>query len=235
MKTACRWAAWLAIAGGMQGAAAATVYQEEWNAAGSGAHFWNYWTTTDVTMAWHASGGRADSGYVSAPLAACSNWLGNSHWPAYTFTDRDPTQNIDLVAGSVVSVFARMTDPDALNGGTLHFFVGEWLSESNYVFYRRNATVAVGTNDWNAFSVFVAGADADWTLVDQVGNTKNPTDLYSNPQQYGFVVSGSSSQPSGDLAFDSFAVVPEPGSLALAAGGAILFAAWRRWRRTRLA
>jgi hypothetical protein len=221
----------LVVAGLARIAAGAAVYEEEWNASGNGAHRWNYWTTGDVAMAWQATGGRADSGHVSAPLAACSNWLNDSRWPAYTFADRDATQNIDLVSGSALSVYARMADPATLNGGSLHFFIGEWLSQSNYVFYQHNAVVTVATNDWSVRSSWTAGTDLDWTLVDRAGSTKNPTDLYANPQQYGFVIRGSAGQPTGSLGLDSFAVIPEPATLALAAGGAMLFAVYRRRRR----
>lgn len=197
-------------------------YIEEWNRESAGNHHWDYWTTSNISMGWRATGGEQDSGYVSAPLGACSNWL-TAYWPAYLEMDKAPEQELVLTPNSSLSVTLNDLNSAILNGGAARLFIGEWIDGSNWVFFSHNTALTVNHTNWLTPSQLLMGGNDSWSVISQTGNVKNATDLYNHPQQYGFVVLGGNSQPIGELGFDSFQLIPEPQTLALLSVGLLIF------------
>jgi hypothetical protein len=94
-----------------------------------------------------------------------------------------------------------------------------------------SATIAVGRNAWETTD-FAVGDDSGWSvIIESFGNLKTPSDLYLNPQQWGFVLDHESLPEGIELGFDQLETVPEPSGLALfsaAVLGAVLFVRGRR-------
>jgi len=97
----------------------------------------------------------------------------------------------------------------------LYFWVGEWVDDHHCFYFFSNKTVDVGA-DWGQTILNLTTNQKDWGTLSQSNTTKIARDLFGEPQQYGFVVIGSSSSPSGTVGFDKFEAIPEPSALLLA-------------------
>jgi len=115
-----------------------------------------------------------------------------------------------------------------LQGGQLRFWIGEWSDPDGegplgplYSFYYYNAKALAVADGWNLRSVKVTPDDGAWTEISD-NQDKSAADLFVNPQQWGIGLVGATAAPTGLLGFDEFAtIVPEPGTLALAALAAL--------------
>ncbi len=225
------------------------VFAEDWDNSTNRNHDWQYWVVGANTgtrpgvlgqnkdMIWSATGGVSDSGYVKSPGM---EWfeLWDRLWPAY-MAPPDRVDDVSLASQFVsVSVHdfgtvALLPTPIEL---PLHLFVGEWiengagLEDDTYVFFQHNAAITVGNNKW-AQTTFAVGDDSNWTeIISSPGNTKVPSDLYTNPQQWGFVLNTPSVPDSIVLGFDRLRTVPEPSGFVLLAL-AMVASGWYGWRR----
>jgi len=251
----------LTIALAVSAAAGDSYDEEFWNDPVKQHNKWTYWDTDYLgpggeekkdhhnPMVWFATDGVANSGYVRTPLGEMDPaFVHNAaaYWPAYPGDDVvTGFPDIDLsFPGAAISVFIKGSDSllgqvgsFSLAGGDVRFFVGYWLDhdpdtsdDDEQAFYCTEGTFAVGDDVWERSTV-ILGGDDDWLMIVKENSTKTPTQLYSNPQQWGFVIwpvtLGDS--PSGLLGFDNFRVIPEPGTLGLLALGG--WAVCRRKRR----
>lgn len=196
-------------------------YIENWNDSGATNNHWSWFDgAADQPLAWSETGGYDDSGYVESDLGSLERWPNtNAYWTSYLITNSMlPGQHVDL---NNATVRVRINDLGSadFNGGELYFFVGEWYSESDLRFYYRNLALTPDAGSWDTPISFSIGTDADWGAIVEIGADRDPSDLFLNPQQYGFVLfdaEGASGDPSGSLGFDAFAiVVPEPGVASL--------------------
>jgi len=88
-------------------------------------------------------------------------------------------------------------------------------ADDTYVFFQHNATITVGDNVW-ARTEFDIGGDDNWSVIlANPGNTTTPSDLYIDPQQWGFVLDHDFLPEGVQLGFDQLEVVPEPSGLVL--------------------
>ena len=192
-------------------------YVQTWDAGGGD---WQYWIEdlTDIVRGgrnepvdWSPTGGYGDSGYISTPLEELFVTF-DSFWPAY-MAPPDPVDSVDL-AGKTVRIRVNDSGASSLPEDSLRLFIGEWISETDYVFFAHNTPVTIG-NDWNALSSFDVGDDSNWTEIARVGSPKAPSNLYLDPQQWGFTLVGLdgagplAGPPSGTLAFDELQIVNE--------------------------
>ena len=188
-------------------------YTEPWDA---NSHNWNYWDGSypEDAMLYVAGGGAGGptDGYVKAPL----DLLQPEHspdvlWPAYTAQGgRDPEQNLDLNNYPIIKVKIRALATADLAEGFVCFFIGKWVDDFNYVFWYYNSPLPVNPNNWHISGNIDVSQDK-WTEIVRVGmGGVTPQSIYSNPQQYGFVIVGHAYQPSGELRFDDFANTPKP-------------------------
>jgi len=236
----------LGIVGGLlvwSSGSASAGYFEQWNDDAAMNHNWKYWVEPDgVAALWNASGGVADSGHIVSPLGALALWgSSDAYWPIYTMEgERELTQGINLVENpSLTSVLSAGGLTVSLGGGTLHYFIGEWLvtgpdpGDYSAVFYRTKASLTLNAAGWDVPSAISVAQDADWELMFSKDSLKKATDLFLNPQQYGLVVVGGTMAPSGDLLVDNFGVIPEPVAGGGAAFGLALWAFWRARIRPR--
>lgn len=190
------------------------AYIERWEGTVTSNHCWRSWAevpgwTGSVHMIHHPFGGLNNSDYVRSPgLDSLEPWIG-CYWPAYT-EDTDPTnklrevsQEVHLDVDSVVYVHCRtLSSTDTLYGGSVYFFVGEWSTNGSTAFYRHSAQVTVNTNNWAVRSV-IDLSQGTWLTITNISG--RPVDqVYTNPQQYGFVIVGATNQPGGELGFDGF-------------------------------
>jgi len=167
-----------------------------------------------------------------------------AHWPAY-LTDQTadhfevPHREIDLSIDNAhisLAVKDRGTAvPVDLEGGKLHFFIGHWWVNNEAdpaddqwtFFYNANGDYGFNSTDWTVTTVPVGAGKDDWPVISQsgIGNT-NPLppvseawELFVSPQQWGVVIYDPAStvldQPSGELGFDNFSIIPEPSTMAL--------------------
>ncbi len=231
--------------------AQAEVFVEDWDDPSNENHDWKYWvagSNTDTRpavdgqnqdMNWSATGGVSDSGYVWSPG---SEWFPtwDRLWPAY-MAPPDPVAAINL-AGQTLSIsvndFGTVAALPTQLEVPLHLFIGEWnvnstgSEDDEYVFFQHNATITVGNDEW-AHTSFEVGDDGNWSdILRSDGNTKTPSDLYADPQQWGFVIDLASVPSSIRLGFDGLGAVPEPSGFVLMSLALIGAALWG-WRRRR--
>ncbi len=187
--------------------AQAEVFVEDWDDAAAQHHDWQYWVAGSNTgtrptvdgqnqdMNWSATGGVSDSGYVWSPGGEWLETWGRL-WPAY-MAPPDPVASVNLANqtlsinvndfGAVAALPTQITLP-------LHLFIGELiangsgLADDEYVFFQHSATITVGNDEW-AHTSLAIGEDGNWSdIFRSTGNTKTPSDLYADPQQWGFVI-----------------------------------------------
>lgn len=151
----------------------------------------------------------------------------------------------------------QLSQPVNLAGGKIYFFVGEWWSndlqdpndDAFIFFYNSNGAFNVTGNDWTTTSVPVGNGSAlagDWKIIASsagLDGYENPpedgdeaVDHFYSPQQWGFTIFNGTAtvRPviSGELGFDDFAIVPEPGTLTLLTLALITLGLFS-WRRRR--
>ncbi len=233
------------------------AYDETWDNPGLENNEWAYWDLQYGTvphchnpMNHFAGGGVNGSGQVQAPLAEMDPAEFHSYWafwPAYPGENfaTQPFPDIDLsIPGAAISVYVMglhnpIDPPVSLAGGQLRFFIGYWdgkdteeTDDDEQAFFCTDGTFDVGDNGWIETTV-VLGDNDDWMTIvkeEDPPHDTQPTDLYVNPQQWGFTIFPVPplSQPSGgSLCFDEFHLIPEPSVLALVVLGALT----RRRRR----
>lgn len=239
--------------------AAANYTDENWNHAGAGNNLWSLWDTSfngggspndhNRPLAYLTSGGYANSGHVRSDLRLCTvameHQTARAYWPAYPGEDEVPHfPPIDLnVPNAAISIMINDVGPTPANlgGGAVHFFIGyydgkgtEQTDDDEQAFFCTKGAFAIHPGSWQS-SVVALGGDSDWyTIVidEQPGPATTPTDLYTNPQQWGFVIyqTAVGAQPTGLLGWDEFHLIPEPLSITvLAVGG------WALLRRRQVA
>ncbi len=173
-------------------------------------------------MVWLATGGMGNSGYVRAPL----NALGSANsdeafWPAYLYSELGDNQEIDLtVSDAVIKVYASgvsMLVPMNLQGGRLHFFIGQWLpgispgpEDDTWSYFNNLTPATIDDHGWSVESSITVGNDSNWGTIASNDPSVGPSDLYYHPEQWGFVIFPASGILSGELALDSFRIVSEP-------------------------
>ncbi len=207
----------------LHAAAAPGAYLETWDDEARTNHNWRFWAwgsgwTGGVNMVYNRFGGIGNLNYVRTwPLESAEPWLG-VYWPAYTEDTnptnrlRDPAQDLQLDKDSIIRVYCRTLSPtDTLFNGAVYFFVGEWMTNGNMAFYRHSTPVTVNTNDWDVRST-IDLRQGSWVTISNV-NGRPVEQVYTNPQQYGFVIVGATSCPAGQLGFDNFSSLA--GSLVL--------------------
>jgi hypothetical protein len=220
--------------------AVAEYHQELWDDPGKANNHWSYYDTDapephDVDMDWHASGGVGSSGYVSTPL----DHLDPAHhpqafWPAYLYRGLGENQEIDLgIANAAIKVYASDVSttgitPLNLQGGSLYFFIGQYLAgipddpaDDKWSFFYHTMPVTINQGDWEAESTLTVGDDANWGVIADTDPDVSPSDLFYHPQQWGFCVFEAEAAPSGVLAVDSFQIVPEPSVLVFLGMGIV--------------
>jgi hypothetical protein len=235
----------LALVGPVAGVLALATFQapaaglETWDDPGEQNHGWSYWGTPapakDYPTAWSATGGVGNSGHISTSLPALVQTQ-NAYWPAYWVNGPtpDPADQIDLTLDPWVRI-SLWTDPGtSLEGGAIRFFIGEWVSAGNQVFYASTQPLAAGSSGWVGNEVWVGNPDPSaWIEVFRVGSTRQAADLFTAPQQYGFGLVGVTQPASlaGTLRLDNFEVIPEAPAAGVAALGLLgLAVGWRNRR-----
>jgi hypothetical protein len=218
---------------------------ERWNDPIRREHNWDYWDMIhDPTgahpkedMFWVPRGGLADSGYVWSPLGDLEPYHSpQAYWPAYLTSRIAPLQRIDLTQpGAEIRVYASDISAHGaidLQGGRLHLFIGEWISETDWRFFYNRTPLVINDHHWSTESVVPVGGDADWGLIaGSIGGTAGGASaLFHHPEQWGFTIFAADSTPAGTLALDAFRIVPEPSALTLAAWPALVLLG-RRLRR----
>lgn len=210
--------------------AAADYDAEFWDDPAQENHNWSYLTDpapTDADMIWLSTGGVANSGHVRSPLNALVPYHNDeAYWPAYLYRGLGENQEIDVsIPDAAVKIYARavaLTAPMNLEGGALHFFIGQWVhgnpdtpDDDTYSFFYNLKEVTINDHAWTIESSLPVGTDADWGVIASNDPAVAPSDLFYHPQQWGFTIFPASSTPAGLLALDSFRVVPEPSTLLL--------------------
>lgn len=234
----------------------ADVFVEDWNDSLLTNNDWQYWVDSVGTtstrpadagenrdMKWSRSGGVNNSGYVWSPGNELhKTW--NRYWPAY-MAPPDSVASINL-ENQVLSI--NVNDLGTLgSGGTisLHFFIGEWNAvggagpeDDTFVFYQHETALTIGQNTW-AQTTFAIGDDSQWSeIIKSNNNATKPSDLYENPQQWGFVIDLSTGPadtlPADSLfGFDGLRAVPEPTALVYWVLAGLLGFCVRRWTALR--
>ena len=224
------------VAAGLLAAPVVAGYEEHWDAGDS--RNWQYWAlagtppTEQGLPMWVSLGGGHIGGYVRTPMDVLApEHADNALWPAFTVEwDRDASQNLDLNVDPIVQISMKALPRADLQGATLGFFIGYWSTDDDWAFYRHDTPVAVG-DDWVRTTIDVR--TGGWLPIAKgTAPTQGPSDIYDNPQQYGFVLVDWAAQPTGQLGFDEFANIPEPATVAVLALGATALLSRRRVRGT---
>ncbi|HOW97874.1 MAG TPA: PEP-CTERM sorting domain-containing protein [Kiritimatiellia bacterium] len=218
--------------------AAVTNYVETFNDTGDQEHHWMYWgqptgggEVADQSVVWMANGGAGGTPRVTVDMENL-DYNANGYWLHYLNSPdvggtRTTDQELNFNDHIVTAAFNSHNIADPFNGGSVFFFLGQYIDGGNSAWYYFNQafTVNVTQDDWSqATSIGITGAESEWTLLS--GNASiSVTNLFNNPQQYGFVIVGAGSQPTYNLSMDNFSaaqVIPEPGVLALLGAGLAL-------------
>ena len=201
-------------------------------------------------MNWAAGGGVDNSGNVWTPLTDLWHEHDQrAYWPAYLtdqitaeygVPDREIflTPNVDYVQMAVKERALAATPVD-LHGGKLFFFIGKWWTHPSdpdqdqwVFFYNKNGFYDFNDDEWTTTLVPVGDGTTDWGIISMsgAGNTypsppvSEAVELFDSPQQWGFTIFDPAATvlapPTGELAFDNFAItIPEPSCLVLLAMG----------------
>ena len=227
----------------LSASARGTYVEEKWDSSSLTHHNWSYWNENsisphnewDVYANWQETGGVGGSGHVWAPLSLLTSEHHNqAYWPMFLTTDiddADGSQEVDLsFGGAAVKIYMKdrtLATPVNLQGGSVHLFVGEWIPAGiggpvgdKYRFFYNKKPLKAPTGTWVESTVPIGG-DSDWGVIAIDGLPANASDLFNTPQQWGFCIFGATDQPTGELAFDSFGVVPEPVTLSMLALGGL--------------
>lgn len=226
--------------------AAVTNYVDNFNDTGAEEHNWTYWgeptgggPIQDYEVVWMANGGESWSARVTIDMENLRESV-SAYWPLYLNSPdvgglRDPDQELDFNNHTVSAIFNSHNISDPFNGGSLYFFLGQYIDggDSAWYYFDEAFVVNQAQDDWSqATSIDITDDESDWTLLG--GSASVPvTNLYNNPQQYGFVIVGAGSQPTYNLSMDNFSAIqtiPEPGVFALLAAGLTVFHLHRRRR-----
>jgi len=127
-----------------------------------------------------------------------------------------------------------------LHGAEVYFFVGHyWVDLADpsgdqwAFFYNANGHFSFEAGRWTTSTIPVGEGTTDWGIVSMSGMgeghpappVSQAWELFNAPQQWGFVIFDPTATvlptPSGTLAFDNWAVVPEPATLGLLAMGGL--------------
>ena len=236
MTIRCAAVCLLAATGLARGAV--TNYVENFNDTGDRENHWAYWgqptgggEVTDHAVVWMANGGVGWTPRVTVDMENL-DYTVNGYWPYYLNSPdvggtRTADQELNFDDHTVSAAFNSHNIADPFNGGSVFFFLGQYIDGGNSAWYTFNQSFAVNVtqDDWSqATSIDITGDESQWTLLG--GNASiSVTNLFNNPQQYGFVIVGAGSQPTYNLSMDNFSAtqtIPEPGVLALLGTGLAL-------------
>lgn len=189
---------------------------EDWNTPAN-TNGWYQFTggTVGSAIDWQAEGGVGNSAFAWSQLAGLEEWppgLG-LYYPLTAWAE---SHAIDLVSTPWVTVsihaqpFAGGLAAD-LKGGSLRLFVGQWNADDEYAFYAFGGEdFRVGSGGWVRSTVGVSDRPEEWLLLQQPQPGKGRgiplTSILPEPQQWGFVIIGAGSQPSGWLGFEDLRV-----------------------------
>lgn len=159
-----------------------------------------------VEWAW----GRGN-GYIVSDLGRVVRWPDASSldfYPAYCL------KPVNLIANPKVEMGVRDLSPAPVKlfGGALEYWIGEEVEVGGVwkaTYYAFKQPIAIGSG-WTYTTLDLTTKPADWQLIyDDQG--KSAAELMgAGITMHGFRIFGGTSDPVGVLAFDNFAVVPEP-------------------------
>ncbi len=196
---------------------ASAQYVERWDSTHREEHNW-VWDSASLgvwqPMAWAPTGGPDNSGHVATDIGDLAGdfFIPGDSFPAWIMADAGGGQEIDL-AGQSVRIDLKLDAGSTLGGGTIHFYV-----QKAGTYYYHLTPLAPGAETWTTASLAVGG-DTDWADLFVPDPSVLPSDLFDDPDEYGFILLRDGDEPAGRLRFDNFAV-PEPVTLALLALGA---------------
>jgi hypothetical protein len=188
---------------------------ETWDDTSLRENGWIYYGASGAApVDWAWSGG---NGYIVSDLSRVVRWPDAScmdFYPAYCL------KPVNLIVNPVIQIQVRDISPAPvqLYGGALEYWIGEEIEIGGVwkaTYYAFKQPIAIGSG-WTYTTLNLTTNAADWQLIyDDQG--KSAADLMgAGLNMHGFRIFGGSSDPVGVLAFDNFAVVPEPaGVLAL--------------------
>lgn len=185
---------------------------EDWNDKAAASHHWYFYDGDQPLVPWEATGGLEDSGCLVSPLNRLQE-IQAGRWPAYTInqgTVREPSQEIDLSQHTWLHVSLKLDPGSDLGGGSLRFFIGEWLADTNQAVIVFDQPLQVSPAQW-VTQILNVGDPGLWADAFREGSTKRAADLFEGPQQYGFGLIGADPKKlSGMLRIDQFAVLQKP-------------------------
>gem|GEM_PF-4896510 len=188
---------------------ASFIAATDWS--GSTAEGWLNWVSGDIALTRVASGG-AEGGYVRSRLdLLTANVDSDLWWPCYRAPPTSEPINGDFTNASVSVALNDFGTVD-LQGGSLHFFVGEWdpgTGTSTFWIFRTPVAAATA-GSWQTRHLQLTAVEADWEARGDVPY-RALAELLVRPQQWGFVIVGAArAQPLGFLGFDSLRVTSGP-------------------------
>lgn len=190
---------------------------------------WKYSEEVGDPLPWAAEGG-CSKGFVYSPLTELKSWPNDptgppgAYYPFHTVGEVNPISfaaHVKMVACLNLGPVQTATLAN-LQGGALHVFVGKWLSETEFGFYRFRHPLSLPTMaGWQPVSLEIAPDPTDWRLLAGSPEPIPVTEILADPQQWGFCLVGATTAPSGALGLDSLvfsALCIEPVTLHLPAG-----------------
>jgi hypothetical protein len=209
---------------------AGAAYVENWNDAGAADDDW-FWFQDgysgedhagDHPLNYSATGG-VTGGHAATPLTSVTEWSeapsAHDRFFAYTWVQYHA---IDLAVDPYIN--AAFKDQGGLNlhGGEIRFWIGQWNDADDNAFFAFAAPFLVGSNDWSYNQVSINRHD--WTVLTQGASSSvtSAEELFTNPQQWGFMITGGSAAGDGVIGIDDVSTeapqsTPLPGTLLLLA------------------
>jgi len=177
-----------------------------------------------MPLSWQPNGGMDNTPFLSCDIGALGLWdKTGSYFPLYTFgwPNWDPAPHpVNLLITPTITVSLRvpprgLEPPDGLEmddskSGKPRFFVGNWQSQDNYVFYRyMGGAFVMGKGEWTRSSITLDPDPKKW-LQSVPESASGPVatlqQVLENPQQWGFTFIQGHSKPTMFLAFDDLRI-----------------------------